>query len=114
MIATGCDFLIYLMLTKGLGFWYVGANVMAAFSGAVVNFLLGRYWAFESTQDAMHRQAFRYALVSGGSLLLNTLGIYLITEYLGIDDFYSKIIVSITIAITWNFGLQKIFVYKKK
>ena len=101
-----------IFLTEVVGLWYVYSNAIGAFTGTVVNFLIGRYWVFESTKRKIHHQAMRYLLVSAGSLILNTLGVYLITEFVGINYVYSKLIVSIVIAVCYNFVLQKLFVYK--
>jgi len=65
--------------------------------GAITNFLLGRYWAFKSSDDDIKYQAGRYALVSAGSLLLNTAGIYLLTEFTPLESLPAKILVGILV-----------------
>jgi len=112
-IGTVVDFITVILLTELFGIWYVVSNVVGAFFGAVVNFWLGRSWVFKSTESKIHHQAFRYALVSFGSIILNTLGVYLLTEYLKLNYIFSKIIIAISIAFTYNFFLQKEFVFKK-
>lgn len=106
------DFLVFIVLTNVCSIWYVVATATGAFVGAVVNFLIGRYWVFDSTERKIQDQAFRYAIVALGSLLLNTLGVYLVTEYLGFLPLHSKIIVAILVAVGYNFVLQKLFVYR--
>ena len=110
--ATAVDFLTVIFLTEVLGIWYVASNAIGAFAGTVVNFIIGRYWVFVSTERNITHQALRYGLVSIGSLILNTGGVYLITEYFQINYIYSKIFVSIFIGVFYNFVLQKIYVYK--
>ncbi len=112
LIGTAVDFLVTIFLTEVVGIYYVISNAIGAALGAVTNFLLGRYWVFDSTKRKIQHQAFRYALVSLGSLILNTLGVYLVTEYFGLDYKLSKVIVAIIIAVTFNFFLQKNYVYK--
>ncbi len=106
------DFSTMWLLKEIFGLWYVTATAIGAFLGAVTNFLLGRYWVFTATENRMREQAFRYALVAAGSLLLNTVGVYLVTEFVGIHYFYSRILVAVLIAVTYNFFLQKNFVFK--
>lgn len=111
-IGTAVDFITVILLTELLGIWYVTSNAIGAAFGAITNFLLGRYWVFSSTEKKIYNQAFRYFLVAMGSLILNTLGVYLLTEYTSLHYIVSKIIVAVLIAFTYNFILQKNFVYK--
>ena len=80
--------------------------------GAVTNFLLGRYWVFNAADQVISQQASRYAVVSLGSVLLNTFGVYLLTENSSLDYKLSKVIVAVIIAVTYNFFMQKNYVYK--
>jgi len=117
VMGTLVDFGTMLGLTELIGIWYVTATAIGSFFGAVTNFLLGRYFVFDATASRMRDQAFRYSLVAAGSLLLNTVGVYLVTEFIktengGIPYFYSRIIVAVLVAVTYNFYLQKNFVFK--
>ena len=112
IIGTAVDFGVVIFLTELLGMWYVVSNVIGATCGAVTNFFLGRNWVFSATQNKISHQAFRYFLVATGSMILNTLGVYLLTEFTVLNYIYSKIIVAVLIAFTFNFLLQKYFVFK--
>lgn len=96
-----------------VGVWYVYAQIVGAVFGAIINFLLGRYWAFQSKEDKISNQAFRYALVSTGSLILNTAGLYLLTECSPLAPAPSKVIIGILVAVTYNYLMQKKFVFRK-
>ena len=111
-IGTAVDFGVVIFLTEVFGIWYVVSNVIGAMCGAVTNFFLGRHWVFSSTQNKISHQAFRYFLVATGSMILNTLGVYLLTEFTSLNYIFSKIIVAVLIAFTFNFLLQKHFVFK--
>ncbi len=111
-IGTAVDFITVVLLTEFLEIWYVTSNVIGATFGAITNFLLGRYWVFSSTEKKIYHQAFRYFLVATGSMILNTLGVYFLTEYTSLHYILSKVIVAVLIAFTFNFFLQKNFVYK--
>lgn len=111
-IGTAIDFGVVIFLTEIIGTWYVISNAIGATFGAITNFFLGRNWVFNSTNNKIANQAFRYCLVATGSMILNTLGVYLLTEFTALNYIYSKIIVAILIAFTFNFLLQKYFVFK--
>jgi putative flippase GtrA len=112
VLATLADFVSMIFLKEVLGVWYVTATAIGAFIGATTNFLLGRYGVFLEGSNSIQQQVFRYVLVAAGSLLLNTLGVFLVTEYLNIPYLYSRVIVAVLVAFTYNFFLQKNFVFK--
>ncbi len=113
-IATIVDFGVTIFLTEVVLIWYVYSNATGAFLGAVANFFISSYWAFAGSKNKLVNQMWKYILVSGGSLLLNTLLVYLFTEWLFKFDYkISKVIVAITIAWTYNFLLMRLYVFKK-
>ncbi len=112
IIGTVVDFLATILFTEVIGVLYWISNAIGAAFGAITNFLLGRYWVFEAKHRKIEVQAFRYFLVSVGSLILNTLGVIFLTEFFEFHYVWSKVIVAIIIAVTFNFFLQKNYVYK--
>ncbi len=112
LAATLSDFLTLVGLVEIFHVWYVAATATGAAVGAVTSFVLGRIWAFQAHHGKVHHQAFRYALVSGGSLLLNSAGVYLFTEYGGLKYFVSKLVVAILVGVFFNFPLHRRFVFR--
>jgi len=112
VVATGVDFLVFIILKDLLGMYYVTASGISAFFGAVVSFTLGRNWAFRKKDGKLTHQAIKYALTSFMSILLNTVGIYLLTENLGTTPLVSKVIISILVGVFFNFLMYRYFVYK--
>lgn len=110
--ATIVDFGTLFASVEILHVWYVLGVALGASLGAVTNFLLGRHWSFKATQDEVAGQAARYALVSGGSLLLNTVGVYAITEGFGLKYGFSKVLTSLLVGVFFNFPLQRRYVFK--
>ena len=110
--ATGVDFGFLLLLVEKGGVWYVAATAAGACLGAITNFLLNRHWSFKATSERVHGQALKYALVSGGSLLLNSGGVWAVTEGAGVSYVSSKIVTSLLVGLFFNFPLHRYFVFK--
>ena len=95
------------------GFYPVGVAIGAAL-GAASNFTINRIWSFnDAIPSKLGYQAFRYAAVSLGSLLLNTWGVWLVTEKLHIHYMISKLAVALLVGFLFNYPLHRYFVYPK-
>lgn len=112
VIATAADFSTLLFFTEVLEVNYVLSTGLAATIGAVIAFTLGRYWAFVSTETKKSTQIAKYFIVATGSIVLNTLGVYLITNYLSQDYKVSKVIVAVLLAVAYNYPLSKNYTFK--
>jgi putative flippase GtrA len=113
IIATLADFLITVVFTEFIGLHYMVSNISGSVSGGIVNFLLNRKYVFKiSGSNKLTNQVVRYILVWTGSILLNAIGVFLVTEYMNVKYIFSKIIVSIIVGISFNQYLQKQFVFK--
>ena len=110
--ATIVDFCTLILLVEFGHVWYVAATVSGAFCGAVVNFILGRHWSFEAAHEGVRGQAIRYAAVATVSLVLNSLGVYVLTEYAGLHYTMSKAISALSVGILVNFPLHRRFVFR--
>ena len=89
------------------------ATAVGAFCGGLVNFMIVRKWVFSDGQKGAHVQAGRYMLVWAGSIFLNARGVYFVTTYFATINFLvARILVSILVGVTYNYFLQKRFVFK--
>ena len=111
-MATCVDYGVFIIASRFLGVFYVWASGIGAVFGAIVSFLLGRNWAFRRKDGKFTHQAIRYIIASTMSIFLNVNGIYFFTEYFGIADYISKIIVSLLVGVFFNFLMFRYFVYK--
>jgi putative flippase GtrA len=111
-VATAVDFGLIFGLTEIFKVWYVISVAIGAAAGALTNFLMNRHWSFEATHRAWHGQAVRYAVVSAGSLALNTAGTWAMTEFGHLHYGISVAIVSIAVGFLYNYPLQRWFVFK--
>jgi len=114
LTATVVDFCTLIFLVEFGHVWYVAATATGAFLGALVNFILGRHWSFEAGHEDVRGQAMRYAAVSTISLVLNSLGVYLLTEQVALHYTISKVITALSVGILFNFPLHRRFVFRRQ
>jgi len=113
LVATATDFLVFILLVKWVGLWYVSSTFISAVTGGTVAFILNRNWVFMEKDDKLTDQAVRYLLVWGGSILLNTSGLYLLVENTHLHEIVAKVIVVLVVGIGFNFLMNKFFVFRK-
>lgn len=112
VLATGVDFLVFILLFEIFDIWYVASTFISAICGGIAAFVLNRIWTFMGKNGKLGNQAIKYLIVWGSSILLNTLGLYLIVENSNLGSIISKIIVSVIVGICFNFLMNKYFVFK--
>lgn len=108
------DYLTSMIAHYGFGMPGIPAHVMGNVVGGIVNFCIGRYWTFEkrAAQKTPYLQIGKYLLVWLGNLGLNTAGVYLLLRYGHMELAIAKIIVSLIVGFSYNYLLQKKFVFK--
>lgn len=112
LIATTVDFTVTIVLKELFGLWYVLANITGVTCGGITNFLINKGWVFVGSEKGTRIQAQRYFLVWSGNFLLNAGGVWAITQTGCLNYISAKVVVSLVLAFTYNFLLQKHFVFK--
>jgi len=112
IIASLADFL-FTFLLKYIGHLdAVLASILGTIFGGVINFLIGRVWVFKTSQTNFSEQGKKYFLIWLGNLLLNASGVYLLIKIMEVQYLIAKMITAITVAIGYNYPLQKGYVFK--
>lgn len=111
-ISTALDYSVTICLTEVSGLLYVASSAFGLVSGGIINFQLNRKWVFESGDRKEHRYAILYAAVWILNLLINTLGLYFLTDFAGIDYRISKIIASATVGLSLSYFAQRKIVFR--
>ena len=111
LAATVVDFGTLYLLVEYLHVYYVIATACGACAGAILNFTLNRYWAFNAKAGSTGKQGLRYILVSGGSLVLNTSLVFFFTDFGKLRYLVSKAIAALAVGWGWNYPLQRYFVF---
>ena len=107
------DLGIYSFCFKVLSFSAPISNAISGSLGAVVNFVINRYWSFGDTKTSVGSQLWKFILVVIGSITLKSIGIHYLVDVFGWHFILSKIIVEIIVSLGFNFTLQKYWVFKK-
>jgi len=112
VIATGVDFSTFILLKDILNLWYVLSSFLSAIAGGITAFILNRNWVFNSKDKKINTQIIKYILAWSGSIFLNTYGLYLLVENSNINEFFSKVIVTVFVGITYNFFMSRFFIFR--
>lgn len=113
-IASAIDFGTTIILAHVFGLWYGYSTFIGALNGGIANCLINYRWVFHAFEMKKRNIAIRYLVVWGGSILLNTYGTYILTELSDQYFMFSKIIVSVIVAVFWNYQMQYRFVFNSK
>jgi putative flippase GtrA len=111
MVATAVDYSVMITVVSLAGAAPWLGTAFGAGCGGIVNFLLGRRWIFRATDDRSAPQAGRYAVVSFGSLLLNTAGMHAFAGIVHVHYVAVRVAVSLAVSLFWNFPMQRTFVF---
>jgi putative flippase GtrA len=103
------NFLVYILLLKVFGVWYLAASGIGFGIGAVNGFLLNRRWTFEGhVGDAL--TPVRWGIVQGSGLALNEALLYFWVDGVGVDKLIGQalaivVVTSVTFAANraWTF-----------
>ena len=110
-IASIFDFLTTVVCKEFFYLWYVTATLLGTIVGGALNFVLGRVWVFDGKEKGIPQQVLKYLVVWGGNSILNTSGVLFVTHYTGLSYIISKVLVSISVGVSYNYFLQKKFVF---
>jgi len=117
--ATGADLIITALLFRLAGFSPFWSTAAGAIGGGIINCIANYRWTFSDTTRTGRGVAIRYLVVWGGSIFLNAWGVKAAVSFLPSfpnttvsELMLVRIAVAITVAIVWNFNLQKRWVYR--
>lgn len=114
IVSTIVDYTVMVSLVELAHLSPVAATPIAAFCGAVTNFTMNRRFTYRAApQGAVHGQLFRFILVSGCSLGLNTLGEFLFLKIPHLHYFLARVITSTIVSNVWNYPLLRFFVFRE-
>ena len=111
ILGSAADYAATILLTEIFRFPYLISNFFGNILGGTAQFTLCRHWAFKNVEGKMPVQATRFILAFTGNLVLSAAGVYLMTRFLGFNYIISKTITSILLGVTYNYYVQKKYVF---
>src|SRR5204863_9045282 len=113
-IATAVDYGTFTIFLEVLGIYTGTSRALGAALGAVTNFTVNKVYTFRSRQNSVLVEVPRYAAISLTSLLLNTVGVILLTEGLRWNPLVAAAVVGLAVSLGWNLPLHRIFVFREQ
>lgn len=111
-ISFALDFLLLLFLVEVCGLYYIIASVMSFIAGASLSYILSVLWIFNKRAIADKRlEFFLFLAVGGVGVGLNSLFLYIFTEFVGLHYLLSKI-VSASLVFFFNFFSRKVILFR--
>jgi putative flippase GtrA len=92
---------------------YVFATWMGTVVGSISNFTINKHWAFKGSPLTLPNQFGRFVLVQAGASGWQTLGVWLLTRFGGLPYQVSKLIVAVTVALAWNYPMNRGVVFSR-
>ena len=111
-IATVIDYGTFTVLVGIAGVYTGTSRALGALLGAIANFTLNKLWTFRTGTESIWHEGPRYAAISLTSLLLNTLGVVLLTDGLHWNPLLAAALVGVIVAVGWNLPLHRHFVFR--
>ncbi len=105
-------FLVFTLLVKAVGVWYVAASAIGFAVGACNGFLLNRSWTFRGHSGGS-TAALRWAVVQGAGLLADVGIIYLLVDGLSLPKLFGQALAILVVVVatffanrTWTFRMH--------
>jgi putative flippase GtrA len=111
ILGSAADYAATILFTEIFRSPYLISNFLGNILGGTVQFHLCRHWAFKNVEGKMPVQMIRFIIAFAGNLVLSAAGVYLLTHFIGFNYIISKTLTSILLGITYNYYVQKKYVF---
>jgi len=94
-----------------IGFHYILATTLSTLLAIIFAYLTNRKYVFESHGSIVH-ESIKFLIGRLGAFLIETLALIIAVSWIGMDEFHSKLIVTILVVII-NYVYSKFIVFNK-
>ncbi|MFY0599362.1 MAG: GtrA family protein [Cyclobacteriaceae bacterium] len=105
--------IMLVVLVEKVGLEYLTSNAIAFIFTNIFNYLLSRYWVFESSYEKYGEEIILFYIIVGVGLLINQFIMFVLVEHIMLDYKLSKL-VAIAVTVLWNYFGKKKLVFKVK
>ena len=111
ILGSVADFGVTIFCTELKLSWYLVSSIMGNCAGGAVQFAISRKWIFKKSKSGIPVQLIKYLFFFLGNIVLAAAGIYIFTRFLHIHYIVSKLLSSVVLGLTYNYYMQKYFVF---
>jgi putative flippase GtrA len=104
------DLLIYSLLTRVLGVYYLLAAVLSFVVAVTWSFFINRRWTFKKSTGVIPGQYAKFFISNTISLAISLVLLYVLVDIWSINDLYAKGGVAVLVAF-FNFTLNKLWTF---
>ena len=106
------DFIALFIFTEYFGIYYLLSAVMSFILGLLASYIVSIFWIFSKRSIANKWFEFSiFATISLVGLTLNTMFMWIFTDYVLLHYLFSKIL-SAALVFVWNFSAKKIVLFR--
>jgi putative flippase GtrA len=106
VVATLLDVGALIFLVEVAGVHVTLAAFLAATLGAVTNFLVNKYWAFEDESPFELRQCTLYGLVSLVTAAFVAVSVHILAVMIGLPYLLAKAVAAVLVFLVWSYPAQ--------
>jgi putative flippase GtrA len=93
--------------------WYLYSSILSFVVAIVISFTLQKFWTFkDNSTKKIHYQFAKYILVASLGLVLNTILMFILVDFISIWYIFAQIIAGAIIAVI-NFIMYKFFIFNR-
>ncbi len=104
------NILIFSILINFTNIWYIYSSIISFILSTLIGFNLHKRFTYTDKSKTKHETVIIYYILNVFNILMNTVLIYIFTEYLGIFKIISLILSSILISI-YSFIIYKKYIF---
>lgn len=105
------DFLLTWVLVEVFNCWFLAANIAGNICGAAAQFLLSKYWVFTMSTKPTRIQLLKFIVMWALNIVLSGAGVYLLANFAGLHYLLSKLLVSVSLGVSYTYFVSKKVVF---
>lgn len=101
---------ILFVLTHWYGVWYIYSSIIALCVATIVSFILQKLWTFQNFSGEVHKQFPLHASLGLINIMVNTVILYILVEWVGIWYLLAQIFSGILLGFV-NYTVYRLYIF---